>query len=107
MEKVATFPLWNSLTWRNGCHERPTISTVLQGNYSLTSGVKQNSCYVAPNARSVFKVSKRKEMVIYMGKRNGTVASEQALSTEAYNDQLPPNQKYKKNYNENMKTNLH
>ena len=28
MEEVATVPLWNGLTWKNGCHERSTISTL-------------------------------------------------------------------------------
>ena len=54
----------------------------LQGNNSLTSGVKPNGCYVVPNARSVFKFSKPKETVVCMGKRNGTVTSEQALSQQ-------------------------
>ena len=52
----------------------------LQGNHSLTSGVKRNGCYVVPNARSVYSFLKRKETVICMGKQNGTVASEQALT---------------------------
>ena len=50
MEEVATVPLRNGLTWRNSCQERSTIS-IIQGNHSLTSGMKRNGCYVVPNGR--------------------------------------------------------
>ena len=59
----------------------------LQGNNSLSSGVKRNGCYVVPNPRSVFKFPKRKETVVCMGKRNGTVTSEEALNQISYKAQ--------------------
>ena len=52
----------------------------LQGNHSLTSGAKWNSCYVVPNSHSVYTFLKLKETVICIGERIGTVPSEQALS---------------------------
>ena len=51
----------------------------LQGNHSPIFSGKRNGCYVGPNGRSVYTFLKRKETVICMSQRNGTVVSEQAL----------------------------